>query len=310
MPSSCSRCSASSEQPLEDPLPRLVVGDQLDDVVALGGGVLRVAADVEVEPGAVAQEDVAAAAPADDLAEQVAGHLVGAQPALALERARDAVLVLDAEDPPVHARQPYGRRRSDGASRARTCAGRDSPASEPFEPRLAPITRTPSVRLPGTRVHRLARRRAMCSRSPTGSSVRAVLATRSTSPLVAPVDGGGGRRSPGPSGRSRRRRGRRRRRPCRSACSAPPRRVGVGPRSPSISASRAGRIRLNLRGCVRVRSSTATSRSSAGITRSSPSRAWPERRDGDAEGLGERGALGVVLLEVRRDLSAAPPITA
>ena len=52
------------EQSLEDPLPRLVVGDQLDDVVALGGGVLRVAADVEVEPGAVAQEHVARAAPA------------------------------------------------------------------------------------------------------------------------------------------------------------------------------------------------------------------------------------------------------
>ena len=101
------------EQALEDPLPRLVVGDQLDDVVALGGGVLRVAAHVEVEAGAVAQEDVGRPAPADDLAEQVARHLVGAQPALALERARDAVLVLDAEDAPVHAhtlgRDAWGR---------------------------------------------------------------------------------------------------------------------------------------------------------------------------------------------------------
>ena len=91
------------EQPLEDPLPRLVVGDQVDDVVALGGGVLRVAADVEVEPGAVAEEDVAGAAPGDDLAEEVPRDLVGAQPALPLERARDAVLVLDPEDPAVHA---------------------------------------------------------------------------------------------------------------------------------------------------------------------------------------------------------------
>ena len=71
------------QQPLEDPLPRLVVGDQLGDVVALGRGVLGVAADVEVEPGAVAEEDVAAAAPGDDPAEQVAGDLVGTQPALA-----------------------------------------------------------------------------------------------------------------------------------------------------------------------------------------------------------------------------------
>jgi hypothetical protein len=90
------------QQPLEHPLPCLVVGDQLDHVVALRRGVLRVAADVEVEPGAVAQEDVAAPTPADDLAEQVAGHLVRAETALALERARHAVLVLDAEDPPVH----------------------------------------------------------------------------------------------------------------------------------------------------------------------------------------------------------------
>ena len=51
------------EQPLEDPLPRLVVDHQLADVVALRRGVLRVAADVEVEAGAVAQEDVAASAP-------------------------------------------------------------------------------------------------------------------------------------------------------------------------------------------------------------------------------------------------------
>ncbi len=117
------------EQPLEDPLPRLVVGDQLDDVVALGGGVLRVAADVEVEPGAVAQEDVAAAAPADDLAEQVARHLVGAQPALALERARDAVLVLDPEDPPVHAAtlRPSTSCGRNTADRAVEISGRPQP---------------------------------------------------------------------------------------------------------------------------------------------------------------------------------------
>src|SRR5690349_24000725 len=47
------------------------------DVVALGGGVLRVTADVEVEPRAVAEEDVGRTAPADDLAEEVARDLVG-----------------------------------------------------------------------------------------------------------------------------------------------------------------------------------------------------------------------------------------
>src|SRR3546814_1654626 len=87
------------EKPLQDPLPRVVVCDELVDVIALGGGIFRVRADVEVEPGAVAQEDVAAPPPRDDLAEQIAGNLIGAQPALPLERARDAVLVLDSEDP-------------------------------------------------------------------------------------------------------------------------------------------------------------------------------------------------------------------
>ena len=56
--------------------------------VALGGGVLGVAADVEVEAGPVLQEDVGGAAPADHPAEEVAGDLVGAQPALAAERER------------------------------------------------------------------------------------------------------------------------------------------------------------------------------------------------------------------------------
>src|SRR5437660_1696875 len=41
------------EQPLQDPLPRLVVGDEVQHVVALGRGVLRVAAHVEIEPRSV-----------------------------------------------------------------------------------------------------------------------------------------------------------------------------------------------------------------------------------------------------------------
>ena len=89
-------------EPFEDALPRLVVHDDVVDRVALGRGVFGVAADVEVEAGAVLEEDVARPAPRDDPAEEVAGDLVGAEPALAAERARDAVLVLQAEDPPLH----------------------------------------------------------------------------------------------------------------------------------------------------------------------------------------------------------------
>ena len=90
------------DQVLEDPLPRLVVHDQVGDGVALGRGVLGVAADVEVEAGAVLEEHVGRPAPAHHPPEQVAGHLVGAQPALTPQRAGHAVLVLQAEDAPVH----------------------------------------------------------------------------------------------------------------------------------------------------------------------------------------------------------------
>ena len=90
------------DEVVEDPLPRLVVGDEIGDRVALGRGVLGVAADVEVEAGAVLQEHVRGAAPADHPAEQVAGHLVGAEPTLAAQRAGDAVLVLEPEDAFVH----------------------------------------------------------------------------------------------------------------------------------------------------------------------------------------------------------------
>ena len=102
MPSSRRRASAELDETLEDPLPRLVVGDEVLDRVALGGRVLGVAADVEVEAGAVLQKDVGGPAPADDAAEQVAGDLVGAEPALPAQRARDAVLVLETEDAPLH----------------------------------------------------------------------------------------------------------------------------------------------------------------------------------------------------------------
>ena len=95
------------QQAFEDALPRLVVGDEVEDVVALRGGVLGVAAHVEVEPGPVLEEHVAAASPGHDPAEQVPGDLVGREPPLTAEHARDPVLVLEPEDPPVHAYQPY-----------------------------------------------------------------------------------------------------------------------------------------------------------------------------------------------------------
>jgi hypothetical protein len=98
----------ASHQALEDALPRLVVDDEVADRVALRRRVLGVTADVEVEPSTVLEEHVARPAPRDDPPEQVAGDLVGAEAALAAERARDAVLVLEPEDAPFHNRSVPG----------------------------------------------------------------------------------------------------------------------------------------------------------------------------------------------------------
>src|SRR5712691_8611020 len=59
-------------------------------------------AHIEIEAGAVAQEDVTAPPPGHHAPEQVARHLVGRQPLLPSEGAGDAVLSLDPEYPPVH----------------------------------------------------------------------------------------------------------------------------------------------------------------------------------------------------------------
>ena len=107
---------------LEDPLPRLVVHDEVVQRVALGRRVLGVRADVEVQPGAVLQEHVRAASPRHHAAEQVAGDLVGAQPALAPQRARDAVFVLEAVDATLHQTANLSRsdaREANGGARQR-----------------------------------------------------------------------------------------------------------------------------------------------------------------------------------------------
>ena len=94
----------TADEALEDALTRLVVDDEIVDRVALGRGVLGVAADVEVEPGAVLEEHVAGAAPRNDPPEQVASNLVRAQAPLPAKRAGDAVLVLQTEDSTLHTR--------------------------------------------------------------------------------------------------------------------------------------------------------------------------------------------------------------
>ncbi len=91
-----------TDQALQDSLPSLVVSDHVVEVVALRGGVLGMAADVQVEPRAVLEEHVRRAAPADHPPEEVARHLVGAQSPLTPQGAGHPVLVLDAEDASLH----------------------------------------------------------------------------------------------------------------------------------------------------------------------------------------------------------------
>ena len=135
----------------EDPLPRLVVDHQFGDVVALGSGVLGMAADVEVEPGAVLQEHVGRAPPAHHPAEEVAGHLVGAEPTLAAQGAGHPVLVLQAVDPLVH--YLHGtvgppRRHQPGASHGVSTRRRCPAEHDAVRPAGRPAPRRPAAEGP------------------------------------------------------------------------------------------------------------------------------------------------------------------
>ena len=124
------------QQALEDPLAGPVVGDQVGDRVAFGGRVLGVGADVEVEAGTVAQEDVAGASPGHHPAEQVARHLVRRQPPLPPVGARDAVLGLEAEDSPFH---------DETLAVARAVERQSQPALSPTATRTASSRSTPRI---------------------------------------------------------------------------------------------------------------------------------------------------------------------
>ena len=102
------------QQVLDDALARLVMDDEVGDVVALGRGVLGMEARVEIEAGAVLEEDVGVAGARDDLLEEVPRHVVGRQAALAVQGAGEAVLVLEAEDAPLHVRTQANRGAAEG----------------------------------------------------------------------------------------------------------------------------------------------------------------------------------------------------
>ena len=79
-----------------------ILGDQLNETVALGGCIFGVRTDVEIQPSAIAKEHVGTATPRNDAPEEVPGHLVWTEPAVAVERARHTEFGLDAHDSPLH----------------------------------------------------------------------------------------------------------------------------------------------------------------------------------------------------------------
>jgi hypothetical protein len=99
-------CLGRPDETLQDPLAGLVVGYEVFDRVALGRGVLGMAPDIEVQTGAVFEEDVARPPPAHDASEQVPSDFVRAEAPLPAEGTRDAVFVLEPEYPPVHPVSP------------------------------------------------------------------------------------------------------------------------------------------------------------------------------------------------------------
>ena len=96
------------QEVFQDPLAGPVVGDELNQVVALCGGVLGVTPDVQIQAGPIAQEHVRTATPGHHPAEQIAGHLVRTQASVTVKRAGDTELGLDAHDSSLHAIEPTG----------------------------------------------------------------------------------------------------------------------------------------------------------------------------------------------------------
>lgn len=87
---------------LEDALSSLILGNEIGDSVALSCCVLRMTADVQIETCSIFQEDIRRSPPRDDSPEEVSGHFIGAQPALATQGTRDTIFGFEPEYPSLH----------------------------------------------------------------------------------------------------------------------------------------------------------------------------------------------------------------
>ena len=126
MPSSCRRISAAPSSASRIRSPALSCATTSLTTSHSGVAYSGCEPDVEVEPGAVLEEDVRGAAPVHDPSEQVPSDLVGRQAPLPAERAGDAVLVLEPEDAPVHASKPTPGSGANAGTQLSRRAGRRS----------------------------------------------------------------------------------------------------------------------------------------------------------------------------------------
>ena len=117
----------TGEQIREDRIAGGVLRDEVVQPVAFGRRVLRVGADVEVEPRPVRQEDVGGATPLHDRTEQVPRDLLRAQAAGIPRGEGDPVFGLQAVDA-LHA-SPSSRRKVRWKSDERSSSAASTPVS-------------------------------------------------------------------------------------------------------------------------------------------------------------------------------------
>ncbi len=90
---------SSRQTGLKQPLTGFIVDDEIENVVALGGGILRMAAGVLVKPSAVYQKGVGGPAVWNETFKNIPQHLLHRQIDSSVRRKNETVLILQTEDP-------------------------------------------------------------------------------------------------------------------------------------------------------------------------------------------------------------------
>ncbi len=90
---------SSRQTGFKKPLTGFIVDDEIENVIALGGGILRMAAGVLVKPSAVYQKSVGGPAVRNETFKNIPQHLLHRQIDSSVRRKNETVLILQTEDP-------------------------------------------------------------------------------------------------------------------------------------------------------------------------------------------------------------------